>query len=68
MYLLAMALTGWSNGKLRREVRAVLLACSLAIVVTLHPAAVVVGFAAIVFLRRYSGKALDILYIEADRT
>jgi TRAP-type uncharacterized transport system fused permease subunit len=65
MYLLAMALTGWSNGKLRREARAVLLACSLIIVVTLHPAAVVVGFAVIVFLRRYSVKASDVLYIKA---
>ncbi len=65
MYLLAMALTGWSNGKLRREVRAVLLACSLAIVVTLHPAAVVSGFAAIVFLRSYSGQAL-LSHVEAD--
>ena len=65
MYLLATALTGWARGRLRREARGALLACSLAIVFTLHPAAVVAGLAAIVFVRRYGGNALR-LHVGAD--
>jgi TRAP-type uncharacterized transport system fused permease subunit len=53
MYVLALALTGWSDGTLRRPVRIVLGATSLLIVVTLHPAAVAAGIVFIVLLRRY---------------
>jgi TRAP transporter 4TM/12TM fusion protein len=62
MFLLATALTGWCDGRLRRVVRGILLACSLSIVVTMHPVAVVAGGAAALLLRRYSRHFIRILY------
>ena len=51
MYLLALALIGWCGGTLNRAARGVFLACTLSIVLTLHPVAVVLGAAAILALR-----------------
>lgn len=62
MYLLALALTGWSEGPLRRGVRAVLAATCIVIVVTLHPAAVVTGIVFIVLLRRYPHLASHLVH------
>jgi len=52
MYLLALALIGWCGGTLSKAARGVFLACTLVIVLTLHPVAVVFGAAAILALRR----------------
>ncbi len=52
MYLLALALVGWSNGKLRLAVRVVCLACTLLTVLTLHPIIVVLGLIVVFALRR----------------
>ena len=52
MYLLALALIGWSDGTLTKAARGLFLACTLAIVLTLHPVVVVVGLVFIFFVRR----------------
>ena len=62
MFLLATALTGWCDGKLRRGVRVVLLACTLVIVITMHPAIVIAGAGITLALRRYQRHLIRILY------
>ena len=62
MYLLALALIGWSGGTLTRVARGLFLACTLAIVLTLHPVAVVCGAGAIVAVRRRPPGHRRILY------
>jgi TRAP-type uncharacterized transport system fused permease subunit len=62
MFLLATAITGWCDGKLRREVRIVLLVCVFGIVITMHPAIVIVGGAVTLVLRRYQRHLIRILY------
>jgi TRAP transporter 4TM/12TM fusion protein len=62
MFLLATALTGWCDGKLRRLVRVLLLTCALVIVVTMHPAVVLTGAAAVVILRRFQRHFIRVLY------
>ncbi len=63
MYVLALALIGWSEGSLRRGVRAILAALSLAIVLTLHPVAVVIGIVFAVVLRRYPQRVSNLIHI-----
>jgi TRAP-type uncharacterized transport system fused permease subunit len=62
MFLLATAITGWCDGKLRREVRIVLLVCVFGIVITMHPAIVIAGGAVTLVLRRYQRHLIRILY------
>ncbi len=62
MFLLAMAITGWCDGRLRRVVRVVLLTWALAIVVTMHPVVVVAGTAAAITLWRFPRRLIGILY------
>ena len=62
MFLLATAITGWCDGRLRREVRIVLLACVFGIVITMHPAIVIAGGAVVLALRRYHRHLIRILY------
>ncbi len=62
MFLLATAITGWCDGRLRREVRVFLLAWALAIVLTMHPAVVVAGLGLTIVLRRYPRRLIGVLY------
>jgi TRAP-type uncharacterized transport system fused permease subunit len=62
MFLLATAITGWCDGKLRREIRLLLLVWSLAVVVTMHPAVVVAGMGVTVALRWFPRRLIGVLY------
>lgn len=62
MFLLATALTGWCDGKLRREVRIVLLIVTFATVITMHPVAVVGAAVIAILLRWYQRHLISILY------
>jgi len=62
MFLLATAITGWCDGRLRREVRVVLVTWSLAIVITMHPVVVATGIVAAVLLQRFPRRLIRVLY------
>ena len=62
MFLLATAITGWCDGKLRREVRIVLLVFVFGIVITMHPAIVIAGGAVTLVLLRYQRHLIRVLY------
>jgi len=63
MYLLAMALTGWSGGTLKPIVRVAFFLFSLVIAFTLHPVAVVGGVLVIAAVNRYRGNLAHILHV-----
>ena len=56
IYLLGMAVTGWSDGSLRKGIRVLIGAISFAIVVTLHYIPVILGILAILAVKFYGEK------------
>jgi len=56
IYLLGMAVTGWSDGSLRKGIRVLIGAMGFAIVVTLHYIPVILGILAILAVKFYGEK------------
>jgi len=67
MYLLGMAVTGWSDGSLRKGIRVLIGVMSFAVVVTLHYIPVILGILAILALKFYGEKFHKIFFQENGR-